>query len=178
MADGVEVGVAEDVSRGAVEGEGSWRDRLKQESNDRGWLFSVVAAWCVIMGLLCTSVAALAAIKWLWGEGASAESVVRMIVVGLVILISTFLMWRLNVWGRNVAIVTVGCVSWVVGEAISRKAGVGIGAQLLTVVFSAMALSCFTGSRVRALFEAKKWADEEQGDETEVVVPQGQPDRP
>lgn len=140
-----------------------WKAKLRAESTERGWLFSVVAGWCVAMGMLCVVAAAFASLKWLWGEGASAEAVVRMVVCGLVILGATAWMWKLSPWGRNIAIVSVATVSWVLGEALNRKTGIGPEAQMLTVVFVAISLACFTSPHGIGLFRKKDDDEEEEG---------------
>lgn len=136
-------------------------EQLTAESKERGWLFSVVSGWCMAFGLLCILLAAIVTIKSIFGESATLESIVRMFVIGGVIVTSTVFMWKFNKWGRNIAVASVACLSWVVAEAIGRKIGAGISTQMFTATFIGMAMACFTGPRVRGLFAL---ADEQKSE--------------
>jgi len=145
-------------------------EKLTAESKERGWLFSVVAGWCMAFGVICLLLASIVAMKLPFVESDSVERIVqdtvRLFVIGGVIVASTVYMWKFNKWGRNIAISSVACLSWVVAEYIRQRTGAGISAQAMTVIFVAVSLSCFTSPTVRALFARegeRKQEDEEPG---------------
>ena len=133
-------------------------EQIKQESQERGWLFSVISGWCLLFGLLCLTLAAAVFVKSLFFDGVPTQSALGMTIAGTVITAATAMMWKRNALGRNVAIVSVACMSWVIGGYIARRTGHEMGPQVMTIVFAAMSVACFTGERGRALF--RKESDE------------------
>jgi hypothetical protein len=129
---------------------------IKEESKERGWLFSVITAWCGIFGSLCILLACVVWVKSIFFKGATAEAIIGLVIVGVTILVSTGMMWKLLVMGRNVAIVLVATMSWVVGSYFGQKTGSGFVPQVFTIVFAAMSISCFTSERVREQFRKRK----------------------
>lgn len=127
-------------------------EQIRRESRERGWLFSLVAAWCLLFGVFCLLLSIAVLVKAALVDGISTRPVVGLGAIAAVILVSTALMWRQNVWGRNIAIVTVAAISWVLGESISRKTGGGFAPQVMTIVFAAISLSYFTSAAGREMF--------------------------
>ncbi len=135
-------------------------ETIKTESKERGWLFSVVAGWCAFYGISCLLLAAAVCIKALFVKGVPTQPALGLTIAATIILGATAMMWKLKPMGRNVAIVTVACMSWVVGGYISSRTGNSMAPQFLTIVFAAMSMACFTSPRGRELFRKVEESDE------------------
>ena len=137
-------------------------EQLKLDAKDRTWLFKVVCGWCVVFGGLCLLLSLIALIKSLFVPTIDAKPALVLIMISAIIIGSTALMWKFNVWGRNIAVVTVASMSWVMSGVIRSRMGGDMISQVLTIVFVAMALACFTSPAVRAMF-SKSETDTEEG---------------
>lgn len=136
---------------------------LKNDLKERGWLFGVVAGWCAVFGGLCLLAAMLVFLKAIFDHSSPTQAALGLTIAGSVILIATAMMWKLIPIGRNVAVVSVACMSWVVGGYIARKTNNSFTPQVMTIVFSAMAMSCFTSSSVRTLFANASFKNNDEG---------------
>jgi Na+/melibiose symporter-like transporter len=132
--------------------------QIKADALTRTWLFKVVVSWCLMFGTLCLLLALAVSMKSAFMHGVSARPVVALISVALVILVTTAMMWKFSVWGRNIAVVTVACMGWVVGNSIALRTGGNLIPQVMTIVFVAMSLACFTSPAGIAMFK-RQYAD-------------------
>lgn len=73
--------------------------------------------------------------------------------VAVVLLAATRAMWDYARWARNVATAVAVCLLWVIGDAMSRRVGVGqMAFKFPCLLLAAMCMAYFTGPTGRALF--------------------------
>jgi hypothetical protein len=137
--------------------------QLRKDALTRSWLFKVVVSWCLLFGFMCLLIAAAVLLKAAFHTGVSTRPVMGLMSVSLVILVSTALMWKFSVWGRNIAVVTVACMGWVVSTSISMRTGGSLVPQLMTIAFACMSLACFTSPSGVAMFRKQPSDSEVEG---------------
>jgi len=115
-----------------------------------------VAATCLLLAL---AVATRAVVKRDIPLGQPAA----LFAIGVVILAATRAMWDYARWGRNVAVVVVVCITWVMAEKISSLLGDWFFTMKAPIiVFGAVSLAYFTGPTGRYLFRKKDPEDQPQ----------------
>lgn len=139
-------------------------DSLRVQMTDRGWLLSVITAFCVVMGLICTSAGAVVGYLALTVGKVPVQQPAAMLSAGLLLLVATHSMWNYERWGRNVAVAVTFCMAWVMTEALCRRFGLGVEARTPVVAFAALALSYFTSAQARFLFRKKPKDDAENAE--------------
>ncbi|TXG99985.1 MAG: hypothetical protein E6R08_00700 [Nevskiaceae bacterium] len=148
----------------------SFRDMtaaVKVQARERGWLLTVIALWCGLMGVTCMVVGGVVCILALVHGSVPIQQPAAMFSVGMLTIAATYSMWKYERWGRNVAVVVTVSMGWVMAEALQRKFGVGSGIKISVVIFGAVAVSYFSSPNGRFLFRKK--TEEEEGAGNELV---------
>ena len=122
---------------------------------------------CVVVGSTCLFLATAVAIRAVLKRDIPLGQPAALFAIGIVILAATRAMWDYARWGRNVAVVVVLCISWVMAEKLASLMGDWFFTlKAPIIVLGAVSLAYFTGPKGRYLFR-KKHPEEEQQEAVE-----------